>query len=85
MAKWMYVKHADLKPLVDWLKTKPEGECKVIISGTADALPALMEAMTNEGRSFVQWLMVKMQSGQLEIQGSKGDLMDLPLGVVVED
>ena len=84
MTKRIYVESDNLQPLVDWLKTKPEGECKVLIGGTADGLSLLTAQLTSHGRDLVVWLVAKMERGELEVRSMAGKADGLPIGVVVD-
>jgi acylphosphatase len=84
MIKRMYVEAHNLKPLIDWLKTKPSGELKVLIGGSENATQNLMTSITKEGRGFAQWVVAKMQAKELSIHSMLEKPSDLELGVVVE-
>lgn len=83
MTHRIYVEIDNLKPLIDWLKTKPEGECKVLIGGTKDVAP-VMKAIQKEGRTFGAWVLKKIQAGELKVSGTM-ERLDLPIGEVVSD
>lgn len=82
MSKRIYVEIDDLKPLVEWLKTRPDGECRVLIGGSSDALPKLMSSM-QLSTTLAKWLIGKMQAGEMQLKAI-ADKTDLPVGIVVE-
>ena len=81
--KRIYVESDDLAPLIDWLKTKPEGMCKVLIGGDANAVAKVMKATTAEGRDFAACVVVKIQAGELELKSMK-EKAPIPIGEVFE-
>lgn len=81
--KRMYVTIEDLSPLIDWLKTEPDGTCQVLIGGTND-VSGIMAATTAEGRDFARWVLAKMEVGELDIKATMEHVEGLPIGVVLE-
>lgn len=87
MIKRIYVEEDNLKPLIDWLKTKPSGECRILVGGKSDTKEILQKVMTplmKLGRSFGQWLSMKILSQELSIRAIAEKPDDLTPGIVVE-
>lgn len=84
MIKRIYVEADNLKPLTEWLKTKPTGQLHVLVGGSDDPVPALMNAITKEGRSFGQWVAARMLTKELVVRAAKEKPVDLDSGIVVE-
>ena len=83
MAKRIYVEVNNLSPLLDWLKTKPEGEVNVIIGGTTDSVPAVLQYLGSD-ISLAKWIYDKTMQGEFNIQ-SMPEGAELPVGIVLED
>jgi hypothetical protein len=86
MIKRIYVEADNLNPLIDWLKTKPEGQLKVLVGGIEDAnaAPLLMSVFQKQGRAFGQWALAKMMAKELTVHSTKDKPTDLEVGLVVE-
>jgi hypothetical protein len=80
--KRIYVEIDNLALLVAWLKTRPAGECQVMIGSDThiNALEAVMNAVTGEGRDLARWLLGKLQVGEMTIKVSP-KIADMPQGV----
>lgn len=85
MIKRIYVESDNLSPLIDWLKTKPEGSLRILVGNASeDVLPKIMYGVTREGRDLAEWVARKIRTKQLEIMGTPDKLDALPLNEVVE-
>jgi hypothetical protein len=85
MIKRIYVESDNLKPLIEWLKTKPEGSLRILVGNASeDVLPKIMYGITREGRDLAEWVVRKIRTKQLEITGTPDKLDVLPLNEVVE-
>jgi hypothetical protein len=83
MVKSIYVESDNLKPLIDWLRTKPEGNLSVLIGGSKDAVPVFMRDIGSD-YGLARWIFDKVSVGEFDIK-SVAARDDLPIGVVVEN
>lgn len=84
--KRIYVESDDLAPLITWLKTKPDGDLRILVGNAdKDTVNKVMRAITKEGRDFAVWVAKKMRVKQMEIASTAEKLDALPKNEVVED
>jgi hypothetical protein len=84
--KRMYVEADDLTPLITWLKTKPEGDLRILVGNAGkDTVQNVMAGITKEGRDLAAWVAKKIRTKQLEIASTPEKLDALPKNEVVED
>jgi len=75
----------DNPELIVWLKTYPADSYKVLLGsdGPKDSVDVLFAKVTKEGRSLAEWLVKKVQSGEMQLRVNTK--IGLPQCVVVED
>ena len=74
----------DNPALIAWLKTRPKDSYKVLLGSDTpkDAMDVLFAKVTKEGVSLVQWLVEKIQAGEMQIHANTK--IELPQGLEVE-
>lgn len=83
MAKRIYVEADNLTPLVDWLKTKPEGRLMVLIGKSEGDAASLVLDVMGGGRDTIEWIVAKIQAGELNLRAIP-DTLSLPIGKIFE-
>jgi hypothetical protein len=83
MSKHIYAEINNLQPVIDWLKTKPEGKCSVVIGGCSDAGPYFVDSFGSD-LALARWLFDKVSVGDFDFRSSKAGL-ELPVGLVIAD
>jgi hypothetical protein len=74
----------DNPELIDWLKTRPTDSYKVLLGSDRpeDSVDVVFAKVTKEGVPLVQWLIKKLQSGEMQLRVNTK--IGLPQGVEVE-
>ena len=74
----------DNPALITWLKTRPSHSYNVLLGSDTpdDSLDVLFAKVTKEGVDLAQWLVKKIDAGELNIKVNKK--IEIPQGVVLE-
>lgn len=79
----MVVDINDLKPLIDWLETKPDGEIQIlVVSESSEPVLQKLLASLVSNRELAKWARDKLENSQLNIQAVDSG-HDLPLNTVI--
>jgi hypothetical protein len=82
--KRMYLEGDDFTPLVQWLRTRPQGICKVLIRSLESPLQNLAAELEREDRALKVWVINKIRLGELDISTTPDAISSFPVGEVVE-
>lgn len=72
-----------MTPLLDWLKTKPDGEIKIIIGGMNDSVATVPFGLKGLSTDLAQWVVAKIQVGEMDIRATTIRMPAETIGQVV--
>jgi hypothetical protein len=78
-----YVEADDLLPLLQWLQSKPEGKLSVLIGGTEDSGPLILNYLGSD-YALAKWIYDKTLHEEFEIT-SIPESLNLPIGIIAEE
>jgi hypothetical protein len=81
--KRIFVESDNLQPLIDWLRTKPEGHLIILIAGVFYE-NQVAKLFAEQGVDFVLWALQKTERGEIELLLNAQKPNNLPVGVVEE-
>lgn len=66
--------HADdMTALSEFIETKPDGTIKVVIFGCKDSAATLKAFIPTLNRDVAQWMVLKIQAGELQVVATPDD------------